>query len=236
MLKSKTPTILAATALVVAVFGTTPLGHAAGNLILAKNSVGAAQLKKNAVTGPKVKNGTLTAADFKAGQLPAGPQGPKGDPGAQGPTGATGDTGAEGPKGDKGDPGAQGAKGEKGDPGTTVVQIKSQPQLKAVGIQTMIAAMFVPTGKHLVQAKLEIGTQSPPGSATCWLIGNPGNILLDVARTTLYAPVGDASTTLHLTGASEQAIGNVQLLCTQPNGWAREIKLTATRAADIYAV
>jgi hypothetical protein len=47
--------------------------------------------------GAKVKNGTLTAAKFKGGQLPAGPQGPKGDPGAQGP------------KGDKGDPGAQGA-------------------------------------------------------------------------------------------------------------------------------
>jgi hypothetical protein len=112
MFKSRTATILAATALVVAVFGSTPLGHAASNLILARNSVGAAQLKKNAVTGPKirknavtsvkVKNGTLLAADFKPGQLPAGPQGPKGDPGAHGP---------------KGDPGAQGVQGIAGAPG-----------------------------------------------------------------------------------------------------------------------
>jgi hypothetical protein len=115
MFKSRTATILAATALVVAVFGSTPLGHAAGNLILARNSVGAAQLKKNAVTGPKiaknavtsvkVKNGTLMGADFKPGQLPAGPQGPKGDPGPQGAQGPKGDTGAQGAKGDKGDAG-----------------------------------------------------------------------------------------------------------------------------------
>ena len=93
---SKTPTIIAITALAVAVLFATPLGQAAGNFVLAKNSVGAAQIKKNAVNGLKVKNGTLMAADFKAGRLRAGPQGPKGDPGPQGP---------------KGDPGAPAATG-----------------------------------------------------------------------------------------------------------------------------
>jgi hypothetical protein len=88
---SKIPTIIAITALAVAVLAATPLGQAAGRLVLPKNSVGAAQLKKNAVTGVKVKDGTLLAGDFKAGQLP---KGPKGDPGQRGP------------KGDKGDPGA----------------------------------------------------------------------------------------------------------------------------------
>jgi Collagen triple helix repeat (20 copies) len=131
MSKLKPSTILAVTALVVAVFGGTPLGQAASRLVLPKNSVGAAQLKKNAVsgqkiasnavggaklatnavTGPKVKDGTLLVADFKAGQFPAGPQGPKGDPGPQGPKG---DPGVQGPKGDKGDPGAQGQKGNQG--------------------------------------------------------------------------------------------------------------------------
>jgi hypothetical protein len=109
MLKTKITPILAATALVVAVFGSTPLGHAAGSLIPARNSVGTVQLKKNAVTGPKirkdavtsvkVKNRTLLAADFKRGQLPAGPQGPKGDPGPQGiqgdPGPATGPAGGD---------------------------------------------------------------------------------------------------------------------------------------------
>jgi hypothetical protein len=115
MFKSRTATILAATALVVAVFGSTPLGHAAGNLILARNSVGAAQLKRNAVTGPKirknavtsvkVRNGTLLAADFKPGQLPRGPQGPKGDPGPQGAQGVQGAQGAQGAQGIQGPPG-----------------------------------------------------------------------------------------------------------------------------------
>jgi hypothetical protein len=109
MFKPTTATILAATALVVAVFGSTPLGHAAGNLILARNSVGAAQLKRNAVTSPKirknavtsvkVKNGTLLAADFKPGQLPRGPQGPQGAPGVQGVQGAQGAQGFQGPPG-----------------------------------------------------------------------------------------------------------------------------------------
>jgi hypothetical protein len=73
-----------------------------GNKI-AKNAVGGVKIANNAVTSAKVKDGSLLAADFKAGQLPAGAQGPKGDPGAQGP---------------KGDPGAKGA---KGDPGATTV-------------------------------------------------------------------------------------------------------------------
>jgi len=87
MLKSKITPVVAVTALAIAVFGSTPLGHAATRIVLGKNTVGTAQLKKNAVTGAKVKNGTLTAAKFKAGQLPSGP---KGDPGAQGAKGDPG--------------------------------------------------------------------------------------------------------------------------------------------------
>lgn len=46
-----------------------------------------------------------------------GPQGEKGDTGAQGPQGEKGDTGAQGPQGEKGDTGVQGPQGEKGDTG-----------------------------------------------------------------------------------------------------------------------
>jgi len=46
-----------------------------------------------------------------------GPQGVKGDTGAQGPQGVKGDTGAQGPQGVKGDTGAQGPQGVKGDTG-----------------------------------------------------------------------------------------------------------------------
>ena len=104
----KLNTIIAVTALVVAVLGTTPVGNAAARLVLPASSVGAKQLKTNAVTGAKVKNGTLTALDFEQGALPAGP---KGDPGSQGPQGEQGIPGQPGPKGDKGDAGAPGLSG-----------------------------------------------------------------------------------------------------------------------------
>jgi hypothetical protein len=91
MSSSKLSVVLAATALLVSLLFATPLGQAAGRLIVPKNSVGTAQLKKSAVTSPKVRDGSLMAADFKAGQLPKGPKG---------------DTGPRGLKGDKGDPGA----------------------------------------------------------------------------------------------------------------------------------
>jgi hypothetical protein len=118
MFKSKLNTIVAVTALGVAVFGSTPLGHAAAGMVLPGNSVGTAQIKKNAVTGLKVKNGSLLAADFKTGQLPAGAQGPKGDTGPAGAQGLKGDAGATGAQGAKGDTGAAGAQGSKGDAGT----------------------------------------------------------------------------------------------------------------------
>src|SRR5829696_8962984 len=93
--------IVACAALIVALGG---VSYAAG--VLPKGSVGTAQLQKQAVTasklransvsGLKVRDGTLAATDFKAGQLPAGPQGPKGDPGAQGPKGDAGAPGISG--------------------------------------------------------------------------------------------------------------------------------------------
>jgi len=89
-MNGRTTTIIAVTALVVACLAATPVGQAAGKLVLGKNSVGTAQLKKNAVTGAKVKNGSLMAADFRPGQLPAGPQGVKGESGAKGDAGAPG--------------------------------------------------------------------------------------------------------------------------------------------------
>jgi len=176
MLKSKLTTIVAVTALVVAVFGATPLGQAAGRLVLPKNSVGAAQLKKSAVsgkklgtnavsgakiapdavTGAKVKDGTLLAVDFKAGQLLPGPQGPKGERGLQGPKG---DPGTQGPKGDQGLQGVQGiqgypgAKGLKGDTGTPGIsgleRVYGASKSIAVGAVVMVS-VTCPAGKKLL--------------------------------------------------------------------------------------
>ncbi len=78
---AKLATALSATALLVALLGTTSIGQAAERMILPSRSVGTAQLQTAAVTTAKVKNGTLTAAKFKAGQLPAGLPGATGDTG-----------------------------------------------------------------------------------------------------------------------------------------------------------
>jgi collagen triple helix repeat protein len=142
-------TVLAATALVIAVFGSTPLGQAAGNLVLPRNSVGATQLKQNAVTGLKVKDGSLMPADFKAGSLPAGPKGDAGPQGAQGPAGPKGATGAIGPKGATGligAKGATGAAGPSGPPGVTGYQIATT-SINAAGGKYTFVHTACPSGK-----------------------------------------------------------------------------------------
>jgi hypothetical protein len=93
MHRLKVTSTVAAAGLAIAVLGTTPLGHAAGSVLLPKNSVGAAQLKTSAVTGAKVKNGSLVAADFKPGELPTGPKGDTGPQGSRGEAGPPGPTG-----------------------------------------------------------------------------------------------------------------------------------------------
>lgn len=92
-MNGRLPLVLSVAALVVAVLGSTPVGTAARDLVVPRNSVGTSQLKNNAVVSAKVKNRSLVAADFRRGSLPRGPQGP---PGPQGPIGATG---AQGPPG-----------------------------------------------------------------------------------------------------------------------------------------
>ena len=93
-MRDRLPMLLSITALLVAVLGATPLGKAAYEAAVPRNSVGTLQLKNSAVTtkklagnavnSAKVQNGSLLASDFKAGQLPAGPTGPQGPPGAPG--------------------------------------------------------------------------------------------------------------------------------------------------------
>jgi hypothetical protein len=105
-MRDRLPLILSLTALIVAVLGVTPLGEAAYNAVVPKNSVGAQQLRNGAVTSTKlrgdavtsgkVKNRSLRAIDFKQGQLPTGPPGPKGDKGVKGDTGGAGAQGLSG--------------------------------------------------------------------------------------------------------------------------------------------
>ncbi len=66
----RVPVILSATALAIAVLGSTSVGEAAYRAIVPPNSVGTTQLKADAVVSSKVKNGTLVKADFKTGEKP----------------------------------------------------------------------------------------------------------------------------------------------------------------------
>jgi hypothetical protein len=100
------PLALSITAVVIAVFGSTPVGEAAQGLIAQRPTIGTPQLKNGAVTTPKLKNnavtslkvlnGSLLPADFKPGTLPSGPAGPAGPAGPTGPAGPAGPTGAPG--------------------------------------------------------------------------------------------------------------------------------------------
>ncbi len=106
------PLILSATALVIALVGSTPLGQAVTSVVPVARHAFTADTAKNsaAVDGLSASkqpragrllalgaNGKFPASVGLAG--PAGPQGPKGEAGAPGPKGDTGATGATGAAG-----------------------------------------------------------------------------------------------------------------------------------------
>jgi hypothetical protein len=113
------PVALAATALIVAVFGSTPLGHAVATKVPPfATKAGYAQRAGNAVS----LNGIKASKQPRAGMLlPLGADGKfpaaVGLAGAAGPKGDTGDRGPAGPKGATGAVGPAGAKGPAGPPG-----------------------------------------------------------------------------------------------------------------------
>ena len=102
-LRKRLPVILSATALVVAVFGSTPLGHAVQSVVPFANHAEKADFAKNA----GAVNGIKASRQPKAGQLvPLGSDGrfpaSVGLGGQPGPQGARGETGPAGPRGPAG--------------------------------------------------------------------------------------------------------------------------------------
>ncbi len=105
-MRDRLPLILSTTALIVAIFGATPLGRAAYDSVVPNDSVGARQLRNGAVTSAKlrgdavdsgkVRNRSLKAIDFALGQIPVGPTGAKGDKGDKGDKGGIGASGLSG--------------------------------------------------------------------------------------------------------------------------------------------
>lgn len=98
-MSSRLALAMSASALAVALLGSTPLGHALASQV-PRNSVGPLQIKRNAVGPSKVApnairashvlDGSLLSADFKPGQIPQGPKGDRGDRGEKGAQGAPG--------------------------------------------------------------------------------------------------------------------------------------------------
>ena len=134
-MRNRLPLVISITALVVAVLGATPLGQAAYDAVVPRNSVGSQQLRNGAVTSAKlrgdavtsgkVKNRSLKAIDFADGQIPAGPKGDKGD---------------------------RGDKGAEGEPGATTVVVRRRVVTKQAGSGTTFMGYDVAcaTGEHAV--------------------------------------------------------------------------------------
>jgi hypothetical protein len=122
MRQQRLPLVLSVTALLVAVFGATPLGQAAGRLVRAippfatkagyANSAGFAKHAKLAdlATNAKLVVGHRISAQPHAGDIPVvGADGKL--PASIGAVGLQGPQGQGGPKGDKGDQGSPGLSG-----------------------------------------------------------------------------------------------------------------------------
>jgi hypothetical protein len=138
--KERLPLILSSTAVLIALFGATPVGHAVVSAVppfathaktadYAKNAGAVNGIKASTRprtgwlvplgTGGKFPASVLpTAGGGQAGSAgPQGPPGPKGDKGDSGPKGAAGPQGPKGSTGPPGPIGPSGAAGPAGSPG-----------------------------------------------------------------------------------------------------------------------
>jgi hypothetical protein len=162
-MKQRLPVILSATALVVALLGTTPLGNAANHAIqkippLAKRA-NSAKIADNAkrLGGLRpsafARAGTATAAGSPGPAGPQGPAGPKGDRGSQGPKG---DTGLQGPAGL-----VSALTKAAGDSGPF--------NLMPVGNYTVVDSLSVPAGRFAIFAKILLSGNDLDSSDLCQL-------------------------------------------------------------------
>ena len=113
-MKNRLPIVLSSTALVIAVFGITPLGHATSTIVQTHFAKNANFLRGKAPSVAKKPN-TIVQRDGKGNivGLPA-IRGAAGPAGAPGPAGPGGPAGPQGPGGAQGPPGAPGAQGPPG--------------------------------------------------------------------------------------------------------------------------
>jgi hypothetical protein len=119
-MRQRAPLVISMTALVVAVFGATPIGHAAGEKLAAAVPPFAKTASYARFAGNATKlNGRRSTLKGAPGTIPVVGHDGKlpASIGAVGPQGPAGPAGAKGSKGEKGD------KGDKGDPGTSGYEV-----------------------------------------------------------------------------------------------------------------
>jgi hypothetical protein len=83
-----------------------------------------------------------------------------------------------------------------------------------------------------VTAKVVIGnTQHEFSIATCSLFAGPD--LLDQSSASTYGPVSGGLTTIYLTGAMMHGGVSAYVQCSDPDGYAKDVKITATRIDNL---
>jgi hypothetical protein len=164
-LKNRLPIVLSATALVVAVFGITPLGHATSTIIqthYAKN----ADFLRGKAPSVKAKPNTIVQRNGK-GQIVGipvarGAQGAPGTPGPAGPQGPQGPAGAAGAAGAPGGPGPQGPPG----PSNGYEQKLSASIAGTAGVNRTLTLSNLPAGAYAIFGKALLGTTAGSARST----------------------------------------------------------------------
>ena len=192
-MRERLPIVLSGSALLVAMFGATPLGHAAGQAIhavppfaktanFAKFAGNASKLngRKSTLKGAP---GTIPVVG-RDGKLPA-------SIGAVGPQGQQGPQGAAGPQGQRGSEGPKGSSGPAGPPGVSGYEIVRTPATIAANTISAATAMC-PTGKKVIGAGHDTQGQQSGPAVGVWvtlqpqLTGETGSVQVWAYNTTAF--------------------------------------------------
>jgi Collagen triple helix repeat (20 copies) len=186
--RRRLPIVLSTTALAVALFGSTPVGHAVGSAV---PPFAAHAKRADYATNAGALNGIKASKTPRAGSLlplgldgkfpasvgVAGPVGPKGDQGPPGSTGPKGAAGPKGPPGPAGPPGAQGPAGPSGPSGISGWQYLTKELIVRSGFPGTWQ-VYCPAGKRALgggvapwgeaPAKTHVVETAPAKEGTGW--------------------------------------------------------------------
>lgn len=180
-MRQRLPIVLSASALLVALFGATPLGQAAGRVVHAVPPFAArAGFAKYAGTADNAKKlaGHRASAAPKAGNIPV--LGPNGKLPAS--IGAVGPAGPQGPTGPRGSTGPKGEKGDDGKPATSLwAAVRADGTLiKGQGVASVVKDTTL-TGRYTVTFTEDV--------SSCAVLADQTRRVL---RTAMAEPVGGA--------------------------------------------